>query len=60
MLTLYHAPGQLSSRMVWLLEELEADYELVLTHFPQPDGSGAERRRATVRASLSLVTGLST
>jgi glutathione S-transferase len=42
MLTLYHAPGQLSSRMVWLLEELEADYELVLTHFPQPDGSGAD------------------
>lgn len=44
MLTLYHAPGQLSSRMVWLLEELEADYELVLTHFPQPDGSGADPR----------------
>lgn len=42
MLTLFHAPGQLSSRMVWLLEELQADYELVLTHFPQPDGSGAD------------------
>jgi len=42
MLTLYHAPGQLSSRMVWLLEELRADYQLVLTHFPQPDGSGAD------------------
>ena len=44
MLTLHHAPGQLSSRMVWLLEELEADYEQVLTHFPQPDGSGADPR----------------
>lgn len=44
MLTLFHAPGQLSSRMVWLLEELQADYELVLTHFPQPDGSGADPR----------------
>ena len=42
MLTLYHAPGQLSSRIVWLLEELQADYRLVLTHFPQPDGSGAD------------------
>ncbi|UZG46074.1 glutathione S-transferase family protein [Caldimonas thermodepolymerans] len=42
MLTLYHAPGQLSSRIIWLLEELEAEYELVLTHFPQPDGSGAD------------------
>lgn len=44
MLTLYHAPGQLSSRMVWLLEELQADCELVLTHFPQPDGGGADPR----------------
>ncbi|MEY2874926.1 MAG: hypothetical protein RLZZ373_2297 [Pseudomonadota bacterium] len=39
MLTLYHAPGELSSRIVWLLEELEADYTLVLTHFPRPDGT---------------------
>jgi len=42
MLKLYHAPGQLSSRIVWLLEELQADYELVLTHFPKPDGSGTD------------------
>jgi glutathione S-transferase len=44
MLTLYHAPGQLSSRMVWLLEELQAQYELVPTHFPNDDGSGADPR----------------
>ncbi|OGA97620.1 MAG: hypothetical protein A3E25_19945 [Burkholderiales bacterium RIFCSPHIGHO2_12_FULL_69_20] len=42
MLTLYHSPGQLSSRMVWLLEELQADYELVTTRFPAADGSGAD------------------
>lgn len=42
MLTLYHAPGELSSRMVWLLEELQTDYELVVTHFPKADGSGAD------------------
>jgi glutathione S-transferase len=42
MLTLFHAPGELSSRIVWLLEELQADYQLVRTHFPKPDGSGAD------------------
>lgn len=42
MLTLFHAPGQLSSRMIWLLEELQADYQLELTHFPNADGSGAD------------------
>jgi glutathione S-transferase len=31
MLTLYHAPGSTSDRMVWLLEELGADYEIVRT-----------------------------
>jgi glutathione S-transferase len=44
MLTLYHSPGELSSRMVWLLEELQADYELVITPFPKADGSGADPR----------------
>jgi glutathione S-transferase len=29
MLTLFHAPGSASSRILWLLEELGADYELV-------------------------------
>jgi glutathione S-transferase len=44
MLTLYHSPGELSSRMVWLLEELQADYELIVTPFPKADGSGADPR----------------
>ena len=44
MLTLYHSPGELSSRIVWLLEELQADYELVITAFPKADGSGADPR----------------
>jgi glutathione S-transferase len=44
MLTLYHSPGQLSSRIVWLLEELQADYEVVVTSFPKADGSGADPR----------------
>lgn len=44
MLTLYHSPGELSQRMVWLLEELQADYELIITPFPKADGSGADPR----------------
>jgi glutathione S-transferase len=44
MLTLYHTPGELSSRMVWLLEELQADYKLIVARFPKPDGSGADPR----------------
>jgi len=39
MLTLYHTSGQLSSRIIWLLEELQADYEIVPVDFPKPDGS---------------------
>jgi glutathione S-transferase len=41
MLTLYHAPQSRSSRILWLLEELGADYELVITDIPRQDGSGA-------------------
>jgi glutathione S-transferase len=40
MLTLYHAPRSRSSRIVWLLEELGADYELKLADIPRQDGSG--------------------
>lgn len=40
MLTLHHAPQSRSSRIIWLLEELGADYQLVLTDIPRPDGSG--------------------
>ncbi len=41
MLTLYHAPLSRSSRIVWLLEELGADYAIRLTDIPRMDGSGA-------------------
>ena len=40
MLTLHHAPQSRSSRIVWLLEELGAPYELRITDIPRPDGSG--------------------
>ncbi|WP_437735077.1 glutathione S-transferase family protein [Sorangium sp. So ce1335] len=41
MLTLFHAPQSRSSRIVWLLEELGADYEIVYTNIARMDGSGA-------------------
>jgi glutathione S-transferase len=41
MLTLFHAPRSRSSRIIWLLEELGAPYELHLTDIPRMDGSGA-------------------
>jgi glutathione S-transferase len=41
MLTLYHAPLSRSSRIVWLLEELGAEYELKRTSITKRDGSGA-------------------
>jgi glutathione S-transferase len=41
MLTLHHAPQSRSSRILWLLEELSAPYEIRLTDIPRPDGSGA-------------------
>ena len=40
MLTLYHAPRSRSSRIVWLLEELGADYEIRYVDIPRRDGSG--------------------
>jgi glutathione S-transferase len=40
-LTLYHAPQSRSSRIIWLLEELGAPYELKLVNIPRLDGSGA-------------------
>jgi len=40
MLTLHHAPQSRSSRIVWLLEELGADYQLKLTDIPRQDGTG--------------------
>lgn len=41
MLTLFHAPRSRSSRFVWLLEELGADYEIHYVDIPRMDGSGA-------------------
>jgi glutathione S-transferase len=40
MLTLYHSPQSRSSRMIWLLEELEADYEIAYVEVSRADGSG--------------------
>jgi len=44
MLTLFHAPASPSSRVVWLLEELHADYKLEIVNFPKDDGSKADPR----------------
>lgn len=44
MLTVYHAPGSFSSRIVWLLEELGADYHIEVVRYPQPDGCNADPR----------------
>lgn len=41
MITLYHAPRSRSSRLVWLLEELGAPYQIKITNIPRMDGSGA-------------------
>ena len=41
MLTLFHAPLSRSSRIVWLLEELGADYTIKVTDITRPDGTGA-------------------
>jgi glutathione S-transferase len=39
-LTLFHAPRSRSSRFVWLLEELGADYRIRTVDVPRMDGSG--------------------
>src|SRR5262245_18927905 len=41
MLTLFHAPQSRSTRIVWLLEELGARYEIRYTNIARMDGSGA-------------------
>lgn len=43
-LTLYHSPGSFSSRILWLLEELEADYAIEVVSYPKADGSNADPR----------------
>jgi glutathione S-transferase len=39
MLTLFHAPASPSSRMIWLLEELQVDYRLTIVNGRMNDGS---------------------
>src|ERR1700760_2363209 len=39
MLTLFHAPLSPSSRIIWLLEELHAEYRLGIGKFPNHDGA---------------------
>src|ERR1700736_1018855 len=42
MLTLFHAPASPSSRVIWLLEELHADYRLEFVSYPKSDGSNVD------------------
>lgn len=44
MLTLYHAPGSNSARILWLLEELGAEREIVMVKMPRDDGRDADPR----------------
>jgi glutathione S-transferase len=44
MLTLFHAPASPSSRVVWLLEELHAEYRLQIVSYPREDGSNTDSR----------------
>lgn len=41
MLTLYHSPMSRSSRIIWLLEEIQTRYEIVYVDIQRRDGSGA-------------------
>jgi glutathione S-transferase len=41
MMVLHHAPQSRSSRIIWLLEELGAEYVLRITDIPRMDGKGA-------------------
>jgi glutathione S-transferase len=44
MLTLFHAPASPSSRIIWLLEELQAEYRLEVVSYPKNDGSNTDPR----------------
>jgi glutathione S-transferase len=44
MLTLFHAPASPSSRMIWLLEELQADYRLAMVNDRMNDESITDLR----------------
>jgi glutathione S-transferase len=45
MLTLFHAPWSRSSRLVWLLEEIGAPYEIVYCDIVRGDGTGSRDPR---------------
>src|SRR5579872_7339693 len=40
MITLYHAPRSRSSRIIWLLEELETPYRIEIVPIVRGDGTG--------------------
>ncbi len=42
MLTLVHAPQSRSSRILWLLEELGAEYEVIYVEIERRDGTGRQ------------------
>jgi glutathione S-transferase len=42
MLTLFHAPASTSSRMIWLLEELQADYQIAVVSGSMDGGSATD------------------
>lgn len=44
MLKLYHSPGSNSLRILWLLEELGAEREVIAVQYPRDDGSQADPR----------------
>jgi glutathione S-transferase len=48
MLTLYHAPRSRSSRIIWLLEELGADYEIRTVSIRRRDPSSQDPGAATI------------
>jgi|SRR5579871_451594 len=41
MITLYHSPRSRSSRMIWLLEELGAEYKIEIVPIVRGDGTGS-------------------
>jgi glutathione S-transferase len=41
MITLYHSPRSRSSRVIWLLEELEAPYQIEIVPIVRGDGTGS-------------------
>lgn len=51
MLTLYHAPRSRSTRILWLLEELDAPCEIVYVDIKRPTGGARDPRNPIDRAN---------